>query len=131
MYQDVLINEIFFYLSYIKENFISSLVLKEISKVKKENISKLMVSFSDPFRLEIIDLMMDGEVCVCDIMKLTNLSQSRISYHIKILKEAGLISDRQEGRWVYYSLKKEALFLIKEWITSLTDYSSNKKRCCE
>ncbi len=86
-----------------------------------------MVSFSDPFRLEIIDLMMDGEVCVCDIMKLTN----RISYHIKILKEAGLISDRQEGRWVYYSLKKEALFLIKEWITSLTDYSSNKKRCCE
>ena len=55
-------------------------MLKEISKVKKENISKLMVSFSDPFRLEIVDLMMDGEVCVCDIMKLTNLSQSRISY---------------------------------------------------
>ena len=66
-----------------------------------------MVSFSDPFRLEIIDLMMDGEVCVCDIMKLTKLSQSRISYHIKILKEAGLISDRQEGRWVYYSLNKK------------------------
>ncbi len=67
-----------------------------------------MVSFSDPFRLEIIDLMMDGEVCVCDIMKLTNLSQSRISYHIKILKEAGLISDRQEGRWVYYSPKERS-----------------------
>jgi len=46
-------------------------LLKDISKVKKENISKLMVSFSDPLRLEIIDLMMDGEVCVCDIMKLT------------------------------------------------------------
>ena len=106
-------------------------LLKESSKVKKENISKLMVSFSDPFRLEIIDLMMDGEVCVCDIMKLTNLSQSRISYHIKILKEAGLISDRQEGRWVYYSLNKESLLLIKEWIFSLTDYSSNRKRCCE
>ncbi len=50
-----------------------------------------MVSFSDPFRLEIIDLMMDGEVCVCDIMKLTNLSQSRISYHIKNI----------EGSWSY------------------------------
>ena len=71
-------------------------MLKDISKVKKEDISKLMVSFSDPFRLEIIDLMMEGEVCVCDIMKLTKLSQSRISYHIKILKEAGLISDRQK-----------------------------------
>ncbi len=85
-------------------------MLKDISKVKKEDISKLMVSFSDPFRLEIIDLMMEGEVCVCDIMKLTKLSQSRISYHIK---------------------NKESLFLIKEWITSLTDYSSNRKRCCE
>ena len=90
-----------------------------------------MVSFSDPLRLEIIDLMMDGEVCVCDIMKLTNLSQSRISYHIKILKEAGLISDRQEGRWGYYSLNKESLFLIKEWITSLTDHSSHRKRSRE
>jgi len=45
---------------------------------------------------------------------------------IKILKEAGLIADRQECRWVYYSLNKESLFLIKEWITSLTDYSSNR-----
>ena len=97
----------------------------------KVKIIQCLFSNSDPFRLEIIDLMMDGEVCVCDIMKLTNLSQSRISYHIKILKEAGLISDRQEARWVYYSLNKEALFLIKEWITSLTDFSSNKKRCCE
>ena len=67
--------------------------LKKVSKVEIEIIK---------IELEIIDLMMDGEVCVCDIMKLTNLSQSRISYHIKILKEAGLISDRQEGRWVYY-----------------------------
>ncbi len=112
-------------------NLITLKLLKESGKIKKENISKLMVSFSDPFRLEIIELMIDGEVCVCDIMKLTNLSQSRISYHIKILKEAGLISDRQEGRWVYYSLNKESLLLIKEWIFSLIDNCSNRKRCCE
>ena len=68
----------FLFKLYLKE-FIYFKLLKESSKVEKENISKLMVSFSDPFRLEIIDLMMDGEVCVCDIMKLTNLSQSRIS----------------------------------------------------
>ena len=67
----------FLFKLYLKD-LMSSKVLKEISKVKKENISKLMVSFSDPFRLEIIDLMMDGEVCVCDIMKLTKLSLSLI-----------------------------------------------------
>ena len=104
-------------------------MLKEISKAKKENISKLMVSFSDPFRLEIIDLMMDGEVCVCDVMKLTNLSQSRISYHIKILKEAGLISDRQEGRWVYYKLDLEVLSDIKNWMGNLIQSSSSKRSC--
>ena len=126
----LLLMKSFLFKLYLRK-LITLKLLKESSKVKKENISKLMVSFSDPFRLEIIDLMMDGEVSVCDIMKLTNLSQSRISYHIKILKEAGLILDRQEGRWVYYSLNKEALFLIKEWITSLADYSTNRKRCCE
>jgi len=104
-------------------------LLKDISKVKKEDISKLMVSFSDPFRLEIIDLMMDGEVCVCDIMKLTNLSQSRISYHIKILKEAGLISDRQEGRWVYYKLDLEVLSDIQNWMGNLIQSSSSKRSC--
>ena len=88
-----------------------------------------MVSFSDPFRLEIIDLMMDGEVCVCDIMKLTKLSQSRISYHIKILKEAGLISDRQEGRWVYYKLDLEVLSDIKNWMGNLIQSSSSKRSC--
>ena len=104
-------------------------MLEDISKVKKENISKLMVSFSDPFRLEIIDLMMDGEVCVCDIMKLTKLSQSRISYHMKILKEAGLIADRQEGRWVYYKLDLEVLSDIQNWMGNLIQSSKNKRNC--
>ena len=78
MYQDVLLVKSFLFKLYLRY-LITLKLLKNSSKVKKENISKLMVSFSDPFRLEIIDLMMDGEVCVCDIMKLTNLSQSRIS----------------------------------------------------
>jgi len=73
--------------------------------------------------------MMDGEVCVCDIMKLTKLSQSRISYHIKILKEAGLISDRQEGRWVYYKLELEVLSDIKNWMGNLIKSSSSKRSC--
>ena len=90
-----------------------------------------MESLSDPIRINILELMMGGEICVCDIVKVTGLSQSKISYHIKILKDSGLISDRQEGRWVYYSLNKESLFLIKEWITSLTDHSSHRKRSCE
>ena len=62
-------------------------------------------------------------------MKLTKLSQSRISYHIKILKEAGLISDRQEGRWVYYKLDLEVLSDIKNWMGNLIQLSSSKRSC--
>ena len=106
-------------------------MLEQLKKIDSDQFIGIMESLSDPIRINILELMMGGEICVCDIVKVTGLSQSKISYHIKILKDSGLISDRQEGRWVYYSLNKESLFLIKEWITSLTDYSSNKKRCCE
>ena len=106
-------------------------MLEQLKKIDSDQFIGIMESLSDPIRINILELMMGGEICVCDIVKVTGLSQSKISYHIKILKDSGLISDRQEGRWVYYSLNKESLFLIKEWITSLTDNSSHRKRSCE
>ena len=106
-------------------------MLEQLKKIDSDQFIGIMESLSDPIRINILELMMGGEICVCDIVKVTGLSQSKISYHIKILKDSGLISDRQEGRWVYYSLNKESLFLIKEWITSLTDHSSHRKRSCE
>ena len=107
------------------------ILLEQLKKIDSDQFIGIMESLSDPIRINILELMMGGEICVCDIVKVTGLSQSKISYHIKILKDSGLISDRQEGRWVYYSLNKESLFLIKEWITSLTDHSSHRKRSCE
>mgnify|MGYP003306520366 CR=1 FL=1 len=71
--------------------------------------------------------MMNGEICVCDIVKVTGLSQSKISYHIKILKDSGLISDRQEGRWVYYKLDLEVLSDIQNWMGCLL-YTSPSPR---
>ena len=78
-----------------------------------------MESLSDPIRINILELMMGEEICVCDIVKVTGLSQSKIYYHIMILKGLGLISDRQEGRWVYYKLDLEVLSDIKNWMGNL------------
>ena len=60
-------------------------------------------------RLEIIRLLTGGERCVCELQEELGAAQSRLSFHLKKLKEAGLISDRRAGRWVYYSLVPEAL----------------------
>ena len=69
------------------------------------------------------------EICVCDIVKVTGLSQSKISYHIKILKGSGLITDRQEGRWVYYKLDLEILSDIQNWMGNLINSSTNERNC--
>jgi len=72
---------------------------------------------------------MGGDICVCDIVIVSGFSQSKFSYHIKILKDSGLISDRQEGRWVYYKLDLEVLLDIKNWMGNLIQSSSSKRSC--
>jgi len=94
-------------------------LLEQLKKINNEQFIGVMESLSDPIRINILELMMNGEICVCDIVKVTGLSQSKISYHIKILKDSGLVSDRQEGRWVYYKLDLEVLTDIKNWMGNL------------
>lgn len=60
-------------------------------------------------RLSILQLLHGGERCVCELQDELDAAQSRLSFHLKKLKEAGLVSDRKEGRWVYYSVVPEAL----------------------
>ena len=104
-------------------------MLRQPKKIKSEQLIGVMESLSDPIRINILELMISGEICVCDVVKVTGLSQSKISYHIKILKDSGLISDRQEGRWVYYKLDLEVLSDIKNWMGNLIQSSSNKRTC--
>ena len=104
-------------------------MLEQLKKINSEQFIGVMESLSDPIRINILELMMGGEICVCDIVKVTGLSQSKISYHIKILKDSGLISDRQEGRWVYYKLDFEVLTDVKNWMINLIQSSSSKSSC--
>jgi len=60
-------------------------------------------------RLRILQLLTSGERCVCELQDDLDAAQSRLSFHLKKLKDAGLVSDRRDGRWVYYTLVPEAL----------------------
>ncbi len=66
-------------------------------------------ALSDQTRLEILELLSTGERCVCELIEALDAAQSRLSFHLKALKEAGLVLDRREGRWVYYALNPAAL----------------------
>ena len=60
-------------------------------------------------RFSIVRLLADGERCVCELQDELDAAQSRLSFHLKKLKEAGVVIDRRDGRWVHYSLVPEAL----------------------
>lgn len=76
----------------------SSLVLRQLQAVAEET------------RFEIVRLLSDGERCVCELQAaLGGAGQSRLSFHLRKLKEAEVVNDRRDGRWVYYSLVPEAL----------------------
>lgn len=68
---------------------------------KIENIFKAL---SDVTRLRVIKLLQERELCVCELMQVLEMSQPRISRHMSVLKNAGLVEDRREGKWVYYSI---------------------------
>ena len=70
-------------------------------------LSDLLKLVSDNSRLQILCILQNNEHCVCELMEKTKSSQSLISHHLKDLKDVNLVSDRKEGKWVYYSLTDE------------------------
>jgi ArsR family transcriptional regulator len=69
---------------------------------------KTFKALGDPTRLRIVKLLEGGELCVCQLMEALKMGQSRISRHLSILREAGLIEDRRQGKWVHYRLDSDA-----------------------
>jgi len=70
---------------------------------------KVFKALSDETRIRMLKLLFVGELCVCDIMQAMEISQSRASRNLGILKDAGLLNDRRDGQWVHYSLNKEGV----------------------
>ena len=65
-------------------------------------------ALSDPTRAAIVARLAGGEHCVCDLTDLLDAAQPRLSFHLKVLRESGLVSARREGRWMYYRLEPAA-----------------------
>jgi len=95
--------------------------------------SAVFHALSDPTRIELIRRLSSGEQCVCELTEAMKTGQSRLSFHLKVLKDAGLIQDRREGRWMYYALNEAAFEETAELIRMLKNGDSvartAKRRC--
>lgn len=69
-----------------------------------EQLAQRLKGLSDPTRLRIIRLLVDGELCVCDLMAGLDLPQSTVSRHMSFLKNADWVTSKRKGKWVYYTL---------------------------
>jgi ArsR family transcriptional regulator len=91
-------------------------------------------ALSDEKRLRILEGLRDGEECVCDLTEALDVGQSLLSFHLKKLKEAGLVRHRRQGRWSYYSLDPEGLGELRDRIDELVAAASSPdpsmERCC-
>ncbi|MEA5574825.1 metalloregulator ArsR/SmtB family transcription factor [Anabaena sp. UHCC 0451] len=76
-------------------------------------------ALSDPIRIRVIELLRQRELCVCDLCDILEINQSKLSFHLKNLKEAGLVNSRQEGRWIYYSLNLPQFQVLEQYLADI------------
>jgi ArsR family transcriptional regulator len=69
-----------------------------------KQVLKIFGALSDPTRLRVVLLLLEGDLCVCELEFVLKMSQSRISHQLRILRDAGLVVDRREGQWMVYSI---------------------------
>jgi DNA-binding transcriptional ArsR family regulator len=82
--------------------------------------AEVFKAMSDPFRLAILKLLREGELCVCEIMTAFDKPQSSTSHHLSILKRAGLVKERKDGKWSRYRLSEGAVIEMMNLARLLT-----------
>lgn len=103
---------------------------QEIEAHDLDRLADLFHALSDPTRLRVVDALLGGERCVCDLTAKLDTAQSRLSFHLKTLKDAGLVTDRRDGRWVFYSLVPEALADLGAFCVTSCRTARESGACC-
>jgi ArsR family transcriptional regulator, arsenate/arsenite/antimonite-responsive transcriptional repressor len=90
-------------------------------------------ALSDPLRISVLELLRKRELCVCDLCEALGVSQSKLSFHLKTLKEAGLVKSRQEGRWIYYSLNLSQFSVLEAYLSEFhhSGVITSVRPCCD
>lgn len=97
-----------------------------------DSLTLVLPSFkalADPTRLQVVSLLRHQEMCVCDLCDCIQIAQSKLSFHLKILKEANLVQARQQGRWIYYRLNLGQLSVLEQYLAELRQSTALRPTC--
>ena len=98
--------------------------------MKLKDAKRIFRAFSDETRLRILNLLNEGELCVCDVMRVLNEPQSKISRHFGYLRKTGLVAGRKEGLWMHYKLSEQGAKLFCSFIEGLCGHSAKVDELC-
>ena len=87
--------------------------------------AKILKAISDPKRLRIVDMLSCGELCACKILEAFHITQPTLSHDMRVLIEAKIVSDRREGKNIYYSLNKEYLQIFEQTLQRILSEKTN------
>jgi ArsR family transcriptional regulator len=93
-------------------------VYPEIAREEAERTAAVAKALGDPVRMQLVDVLRRhaGEVCVCELVPLFDLSQPTISHHLKVLRDAGIVGSERRGLWAYYYVQPGALADLAGWL---------------
>ena len=89
--------------------------------MKAEELSLLASALSDTNRIEILKMLASKELCACHILSYLGISQPTLSYHMKLMTEAGLVSASRRGKWTFYSISRDRLNAFAHAINEIPD----------
>ncbi len=87
------------------------------------NYALVFKALGDSTRLEIVQMLSDGEKCACKLLERFGITQPTLSHHMKILCDSGLVVGRKDGKWTHYSLSCDALADVRQFVSEL--------KCCK
>jgi ArsR family transcriptional regulator, arsenate/arsenite/antimonite-responsive transcriptional repressor len=98
------------------------------ARSRRERAIELFHALSDETRLEIIELLRKGERCVCELTDSLDAAQSRLSFHLRVLRDAGIVRDRKDGRWVHYELEPDTFEEIETLIATMKPRAATRSQ---
>ncbi|MGN1163812.1 MAG: ArsR/SmtB family transcription factor [Candidatus Ornithospirochaeta sp.] len=98
----------------------------------REEVSEIAKALSDSNRLRIIEMLVEGEKCVCSLLEELKVTQPTLSHHMKTLTDCGLVISRREGKWQHYRINSVRFLEFKNYLSALAcrDSGKGKDECC-
>jgi ArsR family transcriptional regulator, arsenate/arsenite/antimonite-responsive transcriptional repressor len=95
-------------------------VYPDVERAQAERMGAIAKALGDPIRIQLVDVLRKhaGEVCVCELVPLFDLSQPTVSHHLKVLRDAGIVGSERRGLWAYYYVNPEALEEFSAWLSN-------------